>query len=66
MPLPASGTRFLDWKHNVRFEDLTQVKAGAVVSRLWLEHFAGRDELGDVNDYEQIILQRETKHEGVD
>lgn len=41
-------------------------QAGAVVSRLWLEHFAGRDELGDVNDYEQIILQRETKHEGVD
>jgi hypothetical protein len=24
MPLPASGTRFLDWKHNVRFEDHTQ------------------------------------------
>jgi len=28
MPLPASGTRFLDWKHNVRFEDLTQEAGG--------------------------------------
>lgn len=38
----------------------------AVVSRLWLGLFAGRDELGDVSDYEQIMLQRETEHEGVD
>lgn len=28
MPLPASGTRFLDWKHNVRFEDRTQEAGG--------------------------------------
>ena len=41
-------------------------QAGAVVSRLWLGQFAGRDELGGVKDYEQIILQKGTKHEGVD
>ena len=39
---------------------------GAVVSRLWSGHFAGRDELGGANDYEQIILQRVKKHEVVD
>jgi hypothetical protein len=66
MPLPASGTRFLDWEQCSFFKTAHTKQAGAVVSRLWLGHFAGRDELGDVNDYEQIILQRETKHEGVD
>jgi hypothetical protein len=41
-------------------------QASAVVSRLWLGHFSGRDKLGGVKDYEQIMLLKETKHEGVD
>jgi hypothetical protein len=48
------------------FRTAHKKQAGAVVSRLWLGSFAGRDELGDVNDYGQIILHRETKHEDVD
>jgi len=36
-------------------------QAGAVASRLWLGHFAGRDELGDVNDYEQNYITKRNK-----
>lgn len=48
------------------FRTAHKKQASAVVSHLWLGPFGGRDQLGDVNDYEQIILHRETKHEGVD
>jgi hypothetical protein len=67
MPCSASGTRFLDLNHNVHFEGQRKEEGSGAVSRLLLGHFAGRDELSDLSEYEKIILkgEREREHEGV-